>query len=167
MENKIFYHTEDLLPQVRLWKANQDKIVFTNGCFDLIHLGHVEYLKEARALGTKLIVGLNSDASVTTMKGSHRPVNDEKTRMAVLSSFYFVDAVVLFSEDTPLNLIKEIVPHVLVKGGDWAVDQIVGSDLVISNGGEVSSLSFHTGYSSTNIENKIIEAYKNRTNEQD
>jgi D-glycero-beta-D-manno-heptose 1-phosphate adenylyltransferase len=165
MDEKLYTSVEDIMPLVNQWKSDNEKIVFTNGCFDLIHLGHIDYLKEAKRHGNKLIVGINSDSSVSKLKGSHRPINDETTRLTVMASFYFVDAVILFSDDTPFSIISKILPDVLVKGGDWKVNEIIGSDVVIDHGGEVHSLSFTNGYSSTNIENKIILAYKNRTHE--
>ncbi len=159
---KFYIDIVDLQNQVNIWKEEGLKIVFTNGCFDLLHLGHISYLKEARSLGDKLIVAINSDASVSKLKGSHRPINDEATRMGILSSFYFIDAVITFSEDTPIDLIKALLPDVLVKGGDWSIDQIVGSNEVIEAGGMVKSLKFIEGYSTTNIENKIIDEYIKR-----
>jgi len=127
------------------------KIVFTNGCFDILHLGHVEYLNEAKAQGDVLIIGLNSDASVKKLKGENRPINNEIDRAKMLLNLKAVDCVQIFTEDTPLEIIKLIKPNVLVKGGDWKIDQIVGSDFVIQNGGEVKSLLFKDGYSTTNL----------------
>lgn len=137
------------------WKANGQKIVFTNGCFDLLHYGHIHYLCAAKDLGDRLIIGLNSKDSVARLKGPHRPINDELTRQHLLASLEFVDAVVVFEEDTPLDLIFLIKPDVLVKGGDWSPEQIVGADVVLENGGQVLSLPFVEGYSTTNIEAKI------------
>jgi D-glycero-beta-D-manno-heptose 1-phosphate adenylyltransferase len=131
------------------------KIVFTNGCFDIIHKGHVSYLNEAKKLGDLLVVGLNSDASVKRLKGPERPINNELDRQYVMSQLKPVDFVEIFSEDTPLNLILKIKPHALVKGGDWKIDQIVGAKEVIESGGEVFSLNFVDGYSTTAIINKI------------
>lgn len=131
------------------------KVVFTNGCFDIIHRGHVSYLNEARALGDLLVVGLNSDASVKRLKGESRPVNHEQDRKFVMENLKAVDFVFIFEEDTPLNLIKEISPDILVKGGDWKPDQIVGSDFVIQNGGQVLSLKFIDGFSTTSTIEKI------------
>lgn len=131
------------------------KVVFTNGCFDILHKGHVTYLNEAKSCGDILVVGLNSDASVKRLKGETRPVNNELDRKFVLENLKAIDFVFIFEEDTPLNLIKEVSPDVLVKGGDWKVEQIVGSDFVIANGGEVRSLNFVNGYSTTNIIHKI------------
>jgi D-glycero-beta-D-manno-heptose 1-phosphate adenylyltransferase len=131
------------------------KIVFTNGCFDILHRGHVSYLCEARKLGDLLIVGVNSDSSVKRLKGADRPINNEGDRAYLLSQLRCVDFTEIFSEDTPLNLILKIKPRILTKGGDWRVDQIVGAKEVIENGGEVYSLNFINGYSTTSIIHKI------------
>lgn len=139
-------------------KENRNKkIVFTNGCFDILHRGHVTYLSEAKKLGDILIVGLNSDASVKKLKGPERPINNELDRQYVLSQLKAVDFVEIFDEETPLNLILKIKPNILVKGGDWKIDQIVGAKEVIQNGGEVFSLNFVDGYSTTSIIHKIQE----------
>jgi D-glycero-beta-D-manno-heptose 1-phosphate adenylyltransferase len=140
---------------VQRWQAKGKTVVFTNGCFDLLHYGHLHYLADARNLGDKLVVGLNSAASVRRLKGEHRPINDELTRQHLLAALEMVDAVVVFETDTPLDLICCIAPDILVKGGDWRPDQIVGSDFVLKNGGKVMSLPFVEGYSTTNIEAKI------------
>ena len=131
------------------------RIVFTNGCFDIIHEGHVRYLADARSQGDLLIVGMNSDASVKRLKGTKRPINPQDSRSAVLASLAVVDLVVIFNEDTPESLIQTIRPDILVKGGDWAVDQIVGGEFVKENGGEVISLPFHTGFSTSSLVEKI------------
>ncbi len=131
------------------------RLVFTNGCFDILHRGHVSYLAEARRLGDFLVVGLNSDASVKRLKGSERPINNEDDRRYVLGQLKSVDHVEIFTDDTPLNLIMAVSPKILVKGGDWKIDQIVGGREVIANGGEVFSLNFVDGYSTTSIINKI------------
>jgi rfaE bifunctional protein nucleotidyltransferase chain/domain len=144
-----------LTEQVASWKSDGKKIVFTNGCFDLLHAGHITYLAEAASLGDVLIVGLNSDSSVQMLKGPTRPVNDQHTRATVLGSMFFIDAVIPFSEETPLVLIKSIMPDVLVKGGDYEIPQIAGSKEVLENGGEVKILSFLPGYSSSAIIDKI------------
>lgn len=141
--------------QVNNWKENKEKIVFTNGCFDLLHYGHIQYLTQARDLGDKLVIGLNSSTSVKRLKGNHRPINDDKTRIHLLASLSFVDLIVVFEEDTPLELIKSIQPDILVKGGDYTPEKIVGFAEVKSNGGEVEVLTFAEGYSTTQIENKI------------
>lgn len=131
------------------------KVVFTNGCFDILHRGHLMYLNEARALGDELIIGLNSDTSVKRLKGEDRPVNNEDDRLYMLENLKAVSKVFIFEEDTPYDLIDAVKPNILVKGGDWAVDQIVGHDIVTANGGEVLSLNFEDGYSTTNLISKI------------
>lgn len=131
------------------------KIVFTNGCFDILHIGHLAYLKEAKEQGDLLFIGLNSDSSIKRLKGDDRPINSEGDRKFFLESLKSVDFVELFSEDTPYELIEAIVPSVLVKGGDWAIDQIVGHEIVTSNGGDVKSLLFKEGYSTTSIIEKV------------
>ena len=146
---------KDIAKLTHEWKAAGNRIVFTNGVFDLLHAGHVTYLSEAADLGDKLILGLNSDESVQRLKGPERPVNTETTRASLLASMFFIDAVVVFNEDTPLELIKSILPDVLVKGGDYTIDTIVGAKETIANGGRVEVLSFLPGYSSTAIINKI------------
>jgi D-beta-D-heptose 7-phosphate kinase/D-beta-D-heptose 1-phosphate adenosyltransferase len=137
--------------QVEAYKKSNKKIVFTNGCFDLLHIGHVTYLEEAKKLGDVLIVGINTDASVRVLKGPTRPIQNENDRSEILAALKAVDHTILFSEDTPLNLIKKIKPDVLVKGGDWKIEQIVGSDFVMSYGGQVKSLNFVNGKSTTAI----------------
>ena len=137
------------------WKAKGEKIVFTNGCFDILHYGHLHYLAAARDLGNRLVIGVNSTPSVQRLKGMHRPINDDDTRLTLLAALSFVDAVVVFDEDTPLELIKTVSPDVLVKGGDYTIEQIVGADFVLENGGKVLSLPFVEGFSTTNIEQKI------------
>jgi rfaE bifunctional protein nucleotidyltransferase chain/domain len=132
-----------------------EEVVFTNGCFDIMHYGHVNYLANARGLGDRLIVGLNSGASVTKLKGEGRPINDELTRQHVLASLMCVDAVVIFKDDTPYDLIKRIEPDILVKGGDWKVEDIVGADVVKELGGQVMNIPFIPGYSTTNIIRRI------------
>lgn len=150
-------HNPDSLPAVlEMWRANGDRIVFTNGCFDLLHFGHLHYLADARDLGERLVVGMNSGASVSRLKGPHRPINDELTRTHLMAALEVVDAVILFEEDTPYELIRLVQPDILVKGGDWSPDQIIGSDIVLERGGQVLSLPFITGYSTTNIEQKIL-----------
>jgi rfaE bifunctional protein nucleotidyltransferase chain/domain len=140
---------------VRQWQDLGEDIVFTNGCFDLLHYGHIHYLAEARDLGDRLVVGLNSGASVRQLKGPHRPINDELTRVYNLASMMMIDLVVVFEEQTPLSLIEALCPDTLVKGGDWPVSAIVGAELVLSRGGRVLSLPFISGYSTTAIEARI------------
>ncbi len=144
-----------LKPFINIWRSEGKKIVFTNGCFDLLHLGHIDYLAKAAGLGDKLIIGLNSDQSTSKLKGSNRPIADERSRSAILAALFFVDAVVLFEEQTPLELIKTIMPDVLVKGADYTVDEIVGADVVLKNGGEVKTIEFLPGYSTSLMEQKI------------
>ena len=136
-------------------KAERKKIVFTNGCFDLLHVGHIRYLAQAKKLGDFLIIGLNSDSSVKELKGEDRPINSFEDRATLLSAIESVDLVIMFEEQTPENLIKDIVPDILVKGGDYNIEDIVGYQTVIQNGGQVKTLSFYDGYSSTNYINKI------------
>ena len=136
-------------------KAERKKIVFTNGCFDLLHVGHVRYLAQAKKLGDFLIIGLNSDSSVKELKGEDRPINSFEDRATLLSAIESVDLVIMFEEQTPENLIKDIVPDILVKGGDYNIEDVVGYQTVIQNGGQVKTLSFYDGYSSTNYINKI------------
>ncbi|MBW1722209.1 MAG: D-glycero-beta-D-manno-heptose 1-phosphate adenylyltransferase [Deltaproteobacteria bacterium] len=136
-------------------KGRGKRIVFTNGCFDLLHRGHVRYLSEARKLGDYLIVAVNSDRSVRAIKGPGRPVMPEEERAELLSALEFVDAVTLFDEETPLEVIRSLMPDVLVKGGDWPVDKIIGGDLVIKAGGEVRSIPFVSGHSTTEIIRRI------------
>ena len=131
------------------------RVVFTNGCFDIIHRGHIEYLEDAKSLGEILIVGLNSDESVAGLKGRGRPINNEEDRARVLLGLKSVDGVITFKEDTPIELIKIVKPDVLVKGGDWKVEDMVGYEFVIERGGEVFSLPFRKGYSTTDIIEKI------------
>lgn len=134
-----------------LEKNKGKKIVFTNGCFDILHLGHVEYLNEAKAQGDLLLVAINSDVSVSRIKGPDRPINNEQDRASMLLNLKAVDCVQVFTEETPLEIIKLIRPNVLVKGGDWKPEQIIGSDFVASIGGETKSLMFKSGYSTSNL----------------
>lgn len=131
------------------------KVVFTNGCFDILHRGHLEYLQAAADLGDILVVGLNSDASVKRLKGENRPINNQNDRAFALASLVFVDAVIIFDEDTPLELIQRVKPNVLVKGGDYTVDSIVGADFVKGLGGDVQVIPFVDGYSTTHIIDKM------------
>ena len=140
------------------WNFKDFKIVFTNGCFDIIHLGHIDYLAKAADLGDKLIIGLNSDASTRRLKGPTRPINDEHSRAMILASLSFVDAVILFDEDTPYNLIKSVQPDILVKGADYKPEDIVGYDIVMAKGGKVETLDYLPGYSTSSIEKKIKES---------
>lgn len=140
---------------VRRWKFLGKKIAFTNGCFDIIHAGHIHSLMQAASFADVLIVGVNSDASTKRLKGENRPINKEEDRTLILASLAVTDAVVLFDEDTPLNLIMSILPDVLVKGGDYSIDTIVGAKEVIANGGAVEIIPIVPGLSTTNLANRI------------
>ncbi|HWZ14866.1 MAG TPA: D-glycero-beta-D-manno-heptose 1-phosphate adenylyltransferase [Mucilaginibacter sp.] len=142
---------------VTAWQGGGKKVVFTNGVFDLLHIGHITYLAKAAELGDKLIIGLNSDSSVKRIKGETRPINNQDNRAALLAALFFVDAVVIFGEDDPLNLITALMPDILVKGADYAVENIVGAKEVLANGGAVKTINFVAGHSSTSIINKIKE----------
>jgi D-glycero-beta-D-manno-heptose 1-phosphate adenylyltransferase len=157
LEQKIF-NRETLQKALGLWRFTDKKIVFTNGCFDLLHLGHIDYLAKAASMGNVLIVGLNTDASVSKLKGPHRPLNDENSRLHIMASLFFVNAVILFDEPTPYELIKLVQPDILVKGGDYKVEDIVGYDIVKSKGGETLTIPFVPGYSTSAIERKIIDS---------
>jgi D-glycero-beta-D-manno-heptose 1-phosphate adenylyltransferase len=152
--------TEQAAAMVARWRAEGQRVVFTNGCFDLLHYGHLHYLADARDLGQRLVVGLNSAASVQRLKGPNRPINDELTRTHLLAALEYIDLVVVFDTDTPLDLIRRLQPDVLVKGGDWQPHQIVGSDEVLAAGGEVRSLPFVEGYSTTSIEQRILDRHR-------
>ncbi|MBX0333766.1 D-glycero-beta-D-manno-heptose 1-phosphate adenylyltransferase [Pontibacter sp. HSC-14F20] len=145
----------DLQELTQVWRSQGQKIVFTNGCFDILHLGHVDYLEKARQLGDKLVLGLNTDASISRIKGPSRPLQDEMSRARVMASLLFVDAVVFFDEDTPLELIKAVQPDILVKGDDYTIENIVGQDVVMARGGEVKTVPLVKGYSTTNVVKKI------------
>jgi rfaE bifunctional protein nucleotidyltransferase chain/domain len=154
IQNKI-YTISELKLIVNQWKMLSKKVVFTNGCFDIIHRGHNTYLLEAAELGNKLIVAVNSDESVRKLKGPNRPIVDEYSRAFNLASHTYIDAVILFDEDTPLNLINELQPDVLIKGGDYTLETIVGAKEVLSYGGKVEIIPFLEGYSTTNVIEKI------------
>jgi len=142
--------------RLKAWRAAGDRIVFTNGVFDLLHCGHVEYLEQARALGDRLVVGVNSDASVRRLKGPARPLVEQAERAELLEALESVDRVAIFDDDTPLALIEQILPDVLAKGGDWALDQIVGRDVVERHGGEVVRVRLREGMSTTTIVERIL-----------
>ncbi|SDK78524.1 rfaE bifunctional protein, domain II [Catalinimonas alkaloidigena] len=141
------------------WRRAGESVVFTNGCFDLVHLGHVDYLEKSRAKGERLVVGVNSDASVRRLKGPNRPILDEYARGRLLAALAFVDAVVLFNEETPLELIQTICPDILVKGDDYTIDTIVGADFVLENGGRVETVSLVKGYSTSLLVEHIKKLY--------
>lgn len=150
------YTLEELKNKISFWKFKNKKIVFTNGCFDILHLGHITYLSKAKDLGDILIIGINSDQSPYWItKGPDRPINDQDTRAMIVSSLFFVDAVVYFSDETPLNLIENIKPDILVKGKDYKEEDIVGYSVVKENGGEVKTIDIVEGYSTTSIIGKL------------
>lgn len=144
----------DLLSQ---WEEQNKKIVFTNGCFDILHRGHIEYLSKAADLGDVLFIGVNTDASVSKLKGESRPLQDEYSRLMILGALEFVDALILFDEETPLELIRKVQPHILVKGADYKPEDIIGYDIVKARGGEIKTIEFLPGYSTSAIEQKIKE----------
>ena len=143
------------IDKVRRWKESGEKIVFTNGCFDILHAGHIHLLTEAKNLGDRLFIGLNSDQSVQNLKGPDRPFNTEDARASVLESLSMVDEVTIFQEDTPHELVKEIIPHVLVKGGDYSIENVVGADTVRASGGKVVLIPILKGYSTSDIITRI------------
>ena len=151
------YTTDTLQSQIAEWRKDNKKIVFTNGCFDLLHLGHLDYLAKARDLGDKLIIGLNTDTSVSRIKGPSRPIKDQKSRATILAAMQFVDAVIFFDEETPIDLITWVKPDVLVKGGDYTLEGIVGHEIVLEKGGEVKTIPFVEGYSSSKLIEKITQ----------
>lgn len=154
--DKIFQDKKALKKQIDLWKNQGFEVVFTNGCFDLLHLGHVDYLEKAKSLGDKLVVALNTDYSVKKLKGEKRPVNDEYARSRVMAALSFVDAVILFDEETPFDLISQVLPDILVKGKDYSIDNIVGANVVIENGGRVETIDLVDGYSTTKTIEKMF-----------
>ncbi len=156
LQSKILYDYQELANNLAFWQFKGQKIVFTNGCFDILHRGHVEYLAKAASLADIMVVGLNTDSSVTRLKGSKRPVQDETSRALILASLSFVTKVVLFDEDTPFELIKFVQPDVLVKGSDYKAEDIVGYDVVKAKNGEVVTIDIVDGYSTTAIVTKLI-----------
>jgi len=143
--------------QVDAWKADGLKVVFTNGCFDILHRGHVEYLADTKACGDRLVLALNSDRSVRELKGDSRPIQNEDDRSAILDALSSIDLVVVFDEDTPAEIVKTLIPDVIAKGGDYTPETIVGADTVIENGGEVEVIPFRSGHSTSSIVEKIIK----------
>lgn len=156
IKNKIVL-ADDLRAIMDKEQAAGRKFAFSNGCFDLVHQGHIDYLSKSRDLADYLIIGLNSDASVRRLKGPRRPINDEYSRALMLASFVFVDYVVLFADDTPYNLIKSLQPDILIKGSDYKVEDIVGYDIVTARGGKVATLDFVPGFSTSLIEQRILQ----------
>ena len=154
VKNKIS-NKNILLEKLEIWRGANKKIVFTNGCFDLIHLGHIEVLARSADLGDILIIGVNTDSSIKELKGKNRPIIEENSRVQQLASLEFVDAVILFNEQTPLELIKVIKPNVITKGGDYNSEQVVGNEIAVRNEGEVIIIPLTHGYSTTSILDKI------------
>lgn len=154
LKNKILKR-ENLRSLLALLRFEEKKIVFTNGCFDILHRGHIEYLAKASDLGDVLFLGLNSDSSIRRIKGESRPYNDEESRAIVLAALHFIDYIVLFDEDTPYNLIQTIQPDILVKGKDYKAEEIVGYDIVTAKGGKVETIDLVEGFSTTKLVNKI------------
>jgi rfaE bifunctional protein nucleotidyltransferase chain/domain len=155
ISKKIYTDAAQMKTRLAVWEFKGRKVVFTNGCFDILHLGHIDYLAKAADMGDKLVIGLNTDESVSRIKGSHRPITDQNSRAMLLASLSFVSAVVLFDEDTPYELISAIKPDVLVKGADYKPEDIVGYDIVTAKGGTVETLEYLEGYSTSAIEEKI------------
>ena len=153
--NSKIFSLDDLKNQVNAWKQAGEEVVFTNGCFDIIHRGHIEVLAQTADLGDRLIIGLNSNSSIQKLKGEDRPIMTENSRAILLAALSFVDAVILFPEDTPINLISTLLPEILAKGGDYEIETIVGHEIVQNNGGQVILVPFVEGFSSTTIIDKI------------
>mgnify|MGYP001619812353 FL=1 len=151
---------DELIPILDTLRKKGKKVVFTNGCFDILHVGHVRYLKEAKGYGDILIVAVNSDSSVKTIKGDKRPIVSQSERAEVVAALEMVDYVTMFDEDTPYNVIKKLQPDVLIKGGDWTIDKIVGRDIVEARGGKVIAIPFIEGASTTGIVERILERYR-------
>ena len=160
IKNKI-QTTPKVINTLQQWQAEKCKIVFTNGCFDIIHLGHVDYLAKAAGFGDKLVIGVNTDASTSRIKGPSRPINDQVSRAMILASFAFVSMVVLFDEPTPYELIKLVQPDVLIKGADYKIEDIVGYDIVKAKGGTILTIDYLPGYSTSGIEQRIL--YNNKS----
>ncbi len=160
IKNKIYQNKEDLTYTLSRLKFTGKKIVFTNGCFDILHRGHIEYLAQAADLADVMIIGLNTDNSVSRLKGKNRPLQDQVSRALTIAALSFVDYVVLFDEDTPYNLIKYVKPDILVKGSDYKPEDIVGYDILKTYGGEIKTIDFVPGYSTTAIEQKILKQCK-------
>jgi len=153
--NRKIVNLEEGLILIQQWKADGQQVVFTNGCFDILHLGHLDYLEKSRQQGDRLVIGLNTDDSVSRLKGPGRPINPEHARARMLAALEFVDLVIAFSEDTPKRLIEQVKPDILVKGKDYSIENIVGADFVLANGGEVKTIDLIEGFSTTDLINKI------------
>jgi rfaE bifunctional protein nucleotidyltransferase chain/domain len=161
IKQKIFQDFTSFKPVLDIWKKDLEKVVFTNGCFDILHQGHIDYLSKSADKGNRLIVGLNSDESVRLLKGAWRPVVDQESRALLLASIVFVDAVVIFPEETPYDLISSILPDVLVKGDDYTIPEIAGFDVVLEHGGKVETIELTPGFSTS----LLIEKLKHPKNE--
>ena len=159
IQSKIFENAQALDPLLARWKHVSNRIVFTNGCFDLVHRGHIDSLAKASGLGDRLIVGLNSDVSVKLLKGQNRPLIDQYSRAVLLASLLMVDAVVLFDEETPYELIRSIQPDVLVKGSEYQVEEIAGYDIVLASGGRVERIDLTKGFSTSDLIQKIKDNF--------
>lgn len=159
IQSKIFLHVQALKPIVQQWKQAGQTVVFTNGCFDLVHRGHIDSLAKAAELGQRLIVGLNSDVSVKLLKGENRPLVDQQSRAILLASLLMVDAVVIFEQETPYELIRRILPDVLVKGSEYQIEEIAGSDIVLASGGKVERIDLTDGFSTSELIQKIKERF--------
>lgn len=157
--NKVIFSRKKLIEEVKKIKKSGKKVVFTNGCYDLLHVGHIRLLQSAGKKGDVLIVAINSDASVRRIKGEKRPLINQKERAETLSGLECIDIVTVFNEDDPFNIIKDILPDILVKGGDWPLNKIIGSDIVINNGGKVMNIKYQAGKSTTNLVGKVVSAY--------
>ena len=155
ISNKIFTSFEAFFDTLKTWKTQNKKLVFTNGCFDILHRGHIDYLLKSAKLGDKLIIGLNTDSSVKRLKGNDRPLNNEESRAIMLAALQMVDAVIYFDEDTPYNLIGKILPNVLVKGNDYKIEEIAGYDIVQAHGGTVETIPLTEGFSTTSLIQKL------------
>lgn len=153
--SKKIVNLHEASQQVKIFKLKNQQVVFTNGCFDILHKGHIHIINEAANYGNKLIVGINSDASIKRLKGNDRPIQDEQSRALIIASLAYVDHVIIFEEDTPLELIKQLQPDVLVKGGDYTVENIVGAAEVLEAGGSVEIIPLQEGFSTTGIIEKI------------
>lgn len=155
IQSKIFENAQAFIPVLSRWKQAGDTLVFTNGCFDLVHRGHIDSLAKAASLGDRLIVGLNSDVSVKLLKGENRPLIDQQSRAVLLASLLMVDAVIMFDEETPYELIRSILPDVLVKGTEYQIEEIAGYDIVLASGGRVERIKLTEGFSTTDLIRKI------------
>jgi rfaE bifunctional protein nucleotidyltransferase chain/domain len=162
IQSKIL-SADNLQKSLAYWRFKSMKIVFTNGCFDILHAGHIEYLAKAASEGDVMILGLNTDNSVRKLKGNHRPINDENARALIMASLNFISAVVLFDEETPYNLIKTVQPDILIKGSDYKPEEIVGYDILKAKGGEVKTIDLVPGYSTTAIEQKIFKSLSEKS----